>query len=178
MSEGALEEICYPNPSSPRFLQWQWRGADEAIPLQNASQVEPAEEDSLAFRQLLKDSEGRFGLNQTVITDPLRQSLVLQVQREALSGDLCLSVQSIEGSLHFRTRPVRERQALLLPQAEGSIAVLASTVPLGDPLQMTADGSWSILSALEQLAKPWGLLPEKDRGSGLPHLGAHGGQGC
>ncbi|MGF7088071.1 hypothetical protein JOD24_001911 [Kroppenstedtia sanguinis] len=140
--------------------------------------MEPAEEDSLAFRQLLKDSEGRFGLNQTVITDPLRQSLVLQVQREALSGDLCLSVQSIEGSLHFRTRPVRERQALLLPQAEGSIAVLASTVPLGDPLQMTADGSWSILSALEQLAKPWGLLPEKDRGSGLPHLGAHGGQGC
>lgn len=64
LSEAALGEICYPDLSSPRFRQLQWTGADGAIPLQSAQQVEPVEERSLAFRQLLRDRDRRFGLAQ------------------------------------------------------------------------------------------------------------------
>lgn len=147
LSEAALGEICYPDLSSPRFRQLQWTGADGAIPLQSAQQVEPVEERSLAFRQLLRDRDRRFGLAQTVITDPLRQSLVLRVQPEALSassGGLHLSLQPTGGNHRFRTGSVGGRQAVFLQETEGSVTVLASTVPLGSPVQVTAKGSLSI----------------------------------
>ncbi|GGA46249.1 glucan 1,4-alpha-glucosidase [Kroppenstedtia guangzhouensis] len=148
LTEEALGEVFYPDLASPRFRRLQWTVADGSIPLQSAAQqVEPVEEHSLAFRQLLMDTDRRLRVNQTVITDPLRQSLALRVQPNlpsASPGDLHLSLQLTGNNHRLRIDSIGGRQALILQEKEGAVTVVASTVPLGSPVQVTEAGILSI----------------------------------
>ncbi len=138
LEQGELTEVYYPRIDTPSFRDLQFvvtDGHGAVAPATSATlqTTQLVDGRSLAFRQIDTDKHGRWRLTQTVITDPARSTVVVQVRFRSLTSH-AYHVYLVANPALDNGRPTTgtcTSNALLASAGTTASAVLTSTPMLG-----------------------------------------------
>lgn len=135
LGEGVLQETYYPtvdkaNTRSLEFIVTDNRSFAELESRDTTHEIEVVTSDSLAFRQINTSKSGRYRLTKTYITDPVRDTVLINVDFVPLKGEglrLYLLYDPAINNSGFHDTGYSENGALIAADARVASALVSST---------------------------------------------------